>query len=131
MLPRQYLNQYISGSKGHTVQVSTRINSLVLKDIQSNEIATQAIYQPGLTPWFKRTHSSMKLLPGNFSTRLNSLVLKDTQSNKIATWQFLNFYNLTRTKSSIFKLMLDSMLNQLAKISSCHVSTRTQTTSKQ
>ena len=35
------LNPRVSGSKGHTVKISTRINSLVLKDTQSNEIATR------------------------------------------------------------------------------------------
>ena len=40
------------GLKDTSVHISTMINSLVLKDKQSNEIATQAISQPGLTPWF-------------------------------------------------------------------------------
>ena len=30
---------------------STRLNSPGLRDTQSNEIATQGISQPGLTPW--------------------------------------------------------------------------------
>ena len=113
MPPKQFLNQdKLPGSEGHTVQwfcytgnFSTRLNS------------------------FQRTHSPMKMLPGNLSTRLNSLVLKDTQSKEVATRQFLNMYNSMRTNSSIFKLTLDSMLNQLANISARLVSTRTQTTS--
>jgi len=48
MPTRQYLNQAKFPSfKGHTVQVS-----LVRNATQSNEIATLAISQPGLTPWF-------------------------------------------------------------------------------
>ena len=55
---------------------STRLNSLVLKDTQSNEIAT-------------RRFLNQASLPGS----------KETQSNKIANRQFLNSYNWTSTKA--------------------------------
>ena len=53
MTQSQYLNQAkISGFKGHTVQISTRLNFLVIKATQAIKIDTQAISQPDLTPRF-------------------------------------------------------------------------------
>ena len=112
----------LPSSKEQTVQFSTRLNSLDLKDTQSNEIASQAISYPGFDPRFQMKHRP------NLNCRLHSPVIKDTQSKSQQIYTG-NFSARIIQRVPIFKFTIDSILNQLAKISARHVSSRTQTTS--
>ena len=76
--------------------------------------------------WNKKNYLEQKI--NNVEQKVNNVKQKINNLKQKINKQ-KNVEQKTRSKCSIFKLTIDSMLNQLANISACHVSTRAQTTS--